>query len=250
MDCRMSVLAALILAVGSGCVTTQPSAQTPVNAPEPPPQVAIQKTKDGPKRPPLPGTVVALATIKEREADKIKDAAQQIKLYDEARQYYQDALSIDATYRDAVQGLARVYTRMDDYEHAFEIYRKALDKTPKDHGMWFDLGMCHSRKKELAQAVGCFQKALELSPENRSYMKTLGFMLARTGQTEQSLVLLTRVMGTALAHYNIALMMEHLGQPDQCRKHLQLALQTNPNLDQARTMLADLDSPGTARRTE
>ncbi len=113
--------------------------------------------------------------------------------------------------------------------------------------MWFDLGMCYSRQKDLAQARQCYQKALDLDPENLSYMKQMGFTLARLGQTDQGLAYLTRAMGAALAHYNLARMMDHMGQPDQCRRHLELALQINPSLPQAREMLVAMNSPGTQR---
>lgn len=238
MDCRTTVLVAFLLSMCSGCITTTQSAPVGLNE-----NVVVQKAKEEPKRTPLPGTVVALAVLKEREADKSKDSAEQIRLYDEARRFYQEALKIDAAYRDAVQGLARVYMRMDDFEHAFEAYRKALDKNPKDHGMWFDMGTCHNRHKDLAQAIGCFQKALEIDPENIQYMKTLGFTLARAGQVEQSLPYLTRALGSALAHYNIARMLEHMGQVDPSRQHLQIALQINPNCEQAREMLAAMEGP-------
>ena len=238
MDCRMSVLAAFSLVILSvGCVSPQQSAQVPTVVTEIPHNAVIEKAKDGPKRPPLPGTVVAVAIINEREAEKAKDAGQQIKLYDQARQYYQEALKIDPKYRDAIQGLARTYTRMSDYEHALDIYQKALDKNNKDHGLWFDMGMCYSRQQDLPRALPCFQKAMELDPENRQYMKQLGFTLARIGQTEQSLALLTRAMGTALAHYNLARMFEHMNQPEECKRHLEIALQINPNLEAARMML-------------
>jgi tetratricopeptide (TPR) repeat protein len=247
MDCRISsafLMASLTL--GSGCVATQ-TTQGPTHTQDPPPQGVALKESKTPKRPPLPGTVVALAVIKEREAEKTQDAAQRIKMYDEARLYFQEALQIDPKYRDAVQGLARVYTRMDDFDHALAIYQKALDKNPKDHGLWFDMGMCWSRKRELARAIPCFQKALELDPENRQYMTTLGLTLARLGQTDQGLALLTRSMGAALAHYNVARMMEHLGQSEPCRQQLELALQLNPNLEQARGMLEALQAPRAAQ---
>jgi tetratricopeptide (TPR) repeat protein len=238
MDCRMSVLAAFSMVILSvGCVHPQQSSQNSTVVTEIPHNAVIEKPKDGPKRPPLPGTVVAVAVMNEREAEKAKDAALQIKMYDQARQYYQEALKIDPKYRDAVQGLARTYTRMSDYEHALDIYQKALDKNNKDHGLWFDMGMCYSRQQNLPKALPCFQKAMELDPENRQYMKQLGFTLARVGQTEESLALLTRAMGTALAHYNLARMFEHLGKPEECKHHLELALQINPNLEQARVML-------------
>src|SRR5262249_23122306 len=163
--------------LAAGCVTSP----SPIPISEIPPNAVVQKPAEGPKRPPMPGTVVSLARIKERAADEGKDRAQQMKLYDETRQLYQNALKIDANCRDATQGLARVYTRLEDYPHALETYQKALDKNPNDHGMWFDLGSCHNRKKDFARAVPCFSKALQLDPENRQYMTTLGFTLAYAG---------------------------------------------------------------------
>jgi tetratricopeptide (TPR) repeat protein len=252
MDCRKSLLLALSLTITSGCVTTQPTVPNQANVPDTRSQPALSKSSESGKRPPLPGTVVSLAVIKEREAEneKTTDAAQKIKLYDEARQYYQEALRIDPKYREAIQGLARVYSHVDDFPHALSIYKGALDKNPKDHGMWFDLGMCYSRQKDLAQALQCYQKALDLDPENLTYMKQLGFTLARMGQTEQGLAYLTRALGAALAHYNLARMMDHLGQSDQCRRHLEMALQINPNLPQARDMLVAMNSPNPQRSAQ
>jgi len=235
MDCRVSLLVASgLMAFGAGCVTSP----VPVSSADPPPNVVVQKAAEGPKRPPMPGTVVSLARMKERAADESNDPAQQMKAYDEARQLYQNALKIDANCREAIQGLARVYARMEDYPHALEVYQKALDKNPKDHGMWFDFGSCYNRKKDFTRSVPCFEKALQLDPENRQYMTTLGFTLAYSGQTERGLAMLTRSMGAALAHYNLARLFDRQRQYELSRQHLQMALQINPNLEQAREMLA------------
>src|ERR1700691_3580225 len=91
MDCRMSILLVLSLGLGSGCVTTQANNQVSVPVSEVPANAVVHKTKDGPKRPPLPGTVVAVAIMREREAEKSKDASEQLKGYDEARKCYQEA---------------------------------------------------------------------------------------------------------------------------------------------------------------
>ncbi len=158
MDCRLPSALLFSVVLGSGCVTTQ-TVQGPTNAQQPPPQGAIVKETNGPKRPPMPGTVVALAVIRERKADTMDDAAQKMKTYDEARLYFQDALQLDPKYRDAIQGLARVYTHMDDFEHALAVYQTALDKNPKDHGLWFDMGMCLNRKRDMALRGRLFPKS-------------------------------------------------------------------------------------------
>ena len=46
---------------------------------------------------------------------------------------------------------------------------------------------------------------------------------------------------------NIARMMEHLGQEDQCRRHLELALSANPDFEQARILQTSLTDPATYR---
>lgn len=256
MDCRKSlVLAAFILALGSGgCVglqqrigqtfkpaTTTSTVVSKSAEPQLPQSMAAHKAKDEPKRKPLPSTVVALAVVKEREGDAEKDPAKAVKARDAAREMYQDALKIDANCREAQQGLVRVYMKMDDYEHAFDLLRKAIAKNPKDATLWMDMGMAHNRKKEWNEACRCFQKALDIDPENRQYMQTLGFTLARAGQIDQSLAVLTKAQGAALAHFNVARMLMHVGQADTGRRHLDIALQLNPNLEQARELQSDMD---------
>ena len=109
---------------------------------------------------------------------------------------------------DACLGLARVYTRIGDFERANETYVKALAKHPRDLAIWHDLGMMHNRRKDWTEAARCFRKALEIDPENQRCLKALGFTLARAGQVEQSVGYLTRAMGSAAAaHYNVAMML-------------------------------------------
>src|SRR5438128_6113713 len=255
MDCRQSLVVALGVALGSmGCVGT------PVRPPLPPapadamPPAVTKKDGDGPKRTPKPGTLVAWAECREADAAKVEnDAAAQNRLRDAARKHYQEALQIDANYLPAWIGLARVHRDLGDYDRALDTYRKGLEKYPREVGLWVDLGMCQARNKDFDGAIRSLQTAVELDPENRQAMQTLGFCLARSGRFEQSLAYLTKTMGQANAHLHVARMVQHLQekgslQPqaahDLCRRHLQLALQANPNLVAAREMLTQLDAPG------
>lgn len=209
--------------------------------PETPPPVAVaKKGKEAPKRKPKAETILALAVLKETDADRVEDPARQMKVRDEARFYFREALKIDPKCREAHQGLARIFTKMGDYDKAFETYEQALAQYPKEAELWYDLGMCHNQRKRWDKSADCLQKALDLDPENRRYMQTLGFTLARAGRPEESLPHLRLSMGEALAHYNLARMMQHVGQPETCRRHLLLALQADPNLGAAREMLNGL----------
>lgn len=206
----------------------------------------VKKAEPGPKRNPLPKTEIAFGELKEAEADS--DAAKrepeiQARLRDEARQAYQHAIKIDPKNVDAYRHLGRLYAKMGDCERAFETYKKAMAKYPKDATLWYEVGLCHHRRKEFAESVRCFNKALELDPENRDYHKKLGFTLAWMGQIDQGLAHLTRAHGAALAHCNIARVLIEHDDHQRALQHVQLALRENRDLPDAQVLLAWLEGP-------
>jgi tetratricopeptide (TPR) repeat protein len=163
------------------------------------------------------------------------------QLADQARKAYQQALSIDPKHLPAYRALARLYVDLDDQVHAVATFKKALALFPEDGSLWFDLGMCHARKKEWAPALEALGKAADKEPENRRIVNTLGYALARAGRYPESLACFTRVNSEAQAHFMLAQMLEHLGQPDLSRQQLRLALQKDPQLEAAQALLAKLD---------
>ncbi len=242
MDCRRSFLLILVLAVGGGCLTTSNKVPLPL---EPPLPEKTKKEKKVVKQQPKPETCVTFGQCFENLATAASaDQAAEMKVRDNARLAYQQALQLEPHNLEAWIGLARVYSLQGDYQRAQDTYQKGLAKFPKETRLWHDLGMCHARAKDWDQAIRSFQKAVELDPENRRYLQQLGFCLARAGQTDDSLTCLSRVMGPAQAHYQVARMMLHLKKNDLCRQHLQLALEANPQLEEARQMMAQVqDAP-------
>lgn len=254
MNGRTSVgLLSIALSLGcAGCFTTQGDkavSNTP-GAPPAAPNVEeaprVAKKDDGPKRLPKPATEIATGKLMESEADSEankSNAERQAQLRDKARQAYQHALQIDPNNLDAHRCLAGLYTKSGDFERAFDIYKKAMAKHPKEANLWYELGMCHQRRKDLPESVRCFTKALEMEPENRDFMKKLGFTLAYMNQIEQGRALLTRAQGAALAHYNIARILLQQQQTELARQHLQSALRENGLLVEARELLYSVDNP-------
>jgi len=252
MDGRISVgLVSFVLALTcAGCVTTQgkdtsrlPQATNVAGMPD----TAVNvKKADGPKRAAQPRTEIAFGVMKENDADS--DAAKknpegQARLRDDARLAYQAALKQDPNNLEALRHLARLYTKVGDYDRAFDTYRKAMAKHPKDAALWYELGLCHHRRKDLNESVKCFNKAIEIDPENPEYLKKLGYTVAYMGQIEQGLAILTRAHGAALAHYGIARVLVQRDQVQLAQHHLQLALRENNQLSEARELLASLANP-------
>jgi tetratricopeptide (TPR) repeat protein len=255
MDCRLSLLVTLALVGVCGCTESRKHLVLPGGAsqqksggiaaqqPEPPPAA---RERAGGKRQPLPGTHVSWAVYREREANAPNtDPAQKPKILDQARMAYLKAIEVDPGHLPAYTGLARVYVQLGIPERAQETYQKALKRFPKEGSLWYELGMIHCRQKDWPNAIEHLKKAHDLEPENRQFAQTYGFCLARAGRTDESLTCLTRVMGAAQAHYNVARMLVHLQREDQARQHLHLALQRDPHLQAAGQLLARIDGRGT-----
>ncbi len=246
---RGLILAGLLLS-GTGCMTaatgkSDQAALTSMNAKKAFEELAGNPNarRMGDKKLPSADLAVAWGTMKEQGAESAKqNPEQQMRQLDDARRSYQDACAADPGHIEAWRGLARVYVQMGDHERANDTYRKAVAKHPKNLPLWQDWGMAHNRRKDFNEAVKCFQKALEIDPENREVMSKLGYTLARAGQIEQSMTHLTRALGSSSAHYNVARMCMHLNQRDQALVHLRLSVRENPAYEDARTLLAQLES--------
>jgi tetratricopeptide (TPR) repeat protein len=247
MQCRVSIIVACLLLGSAGCVSTRsnkaaaPQAAAAQKPPAPPPSAAETKAKEDPKR--APRVAIAMAVYKEAEARQLdRNPETQFKVRDQARKLYQEALGMDPSFIEAHRGLARVYVDLGEFARAQETLKKAQARFPKEGIFWYEQAQMHNRRHEFPEAVRSLGKALELEPENRNYMTTLGFTLARSGRTNDAVMMLTRSMGPASAHYNVGRMLVHLQRPDEALPHLRMAVQHNPNLESARAMLAQLEA--------
>ncbi len=248
MDCRRTLGPALWLLTGAlGCAHDRGAG--PVRETPPPPvatRSANSPSKPDPdpvKRAPHAETCVRAGIFFAGEASALsKNSNAQEQLRERARMAYQQALSIDPNYVPAYQSLGRLYSDMEDYEHALATYHKALQIQPRCGAVWFELGMCQARKKEWTTALESLNRAIECEPENRQYLNTLGFALARTGRYQDSLNVFMRSSGNeAMANYQLARMLHHLKQDDMSRQCAQAALQKDPNLEAAQNLLTQLN---------
>jgi tetratricopeptide (TPR) repeat protein len=119
-------------------------------------------------------------------------------------------------------------------------YNRAIQDHPKDAVLRFDLGMCQARRKNWDLALQSLQMAIQLDPDNRRYRHTYGLCLARAQRYDESLMVLTKLRGSAQAHYDLARMMHHLEQDEAAKQHLQLAVSQDPELYAAQQLLTEL----------
>jgi lipopolysaccharide biosynthesis regulator YciM len=241
MDCpRALFVAAFCLGMAVGCDTIPlrpSSSKVPDSVPPHPEDLEAEKPREL-----KPATLVAYANLKERSAaEPTQTQADRDRLREAARQAYLRALEIDPKYVPAHVGLANWYDEVGNHAKALATYQQAAKLAPKEKGVWYQLGMCHARHKDWEPAIDNLRKANELDPEDRQVAKTLGLCLARAGHYDESLACLEKVVGKAEAQCTVARMLHHMKQDDASKQQAQVALQSNPDLSEARELLDELE---------
>jgi len=239
MDCRVSLWVGLGLLAGTaGCTPTSSfvkSTETHVEVEKP----AETKTKKLAKREPSPVACVAAGDfLLQESAAPGKTELQQRQFLDQARRAYQKDLKIDPHCLPAHRGLAQISLAEGNREAAYISFQASLKVFPREPSLWYALGMAHARNKEWPPAIEALSKACELAPSDRQTAHALGYCLARAGAYDQSLACFRRVDGEARAHYNLGRMLLHMKQSELGRQHLQVALQIEPELTEAKELLA------------
>ncbi len=205
--------------------------------------VKVEKANEEPTgKPKYAATCVTAARCLEQVGDKVdNDPAFRKLRYEQARREYDRALEIEPKCLPAMFGLARLHDKQGQYDQAVKAYQRCLKQDANAAAIWFEFGMCWGRQKQWNQAVECMHKAATLDPTNTSYANHVGFALARAERYSDSLAYFTRTVGEAQANLNVAMMAERLGRKDLCRHCLHAALQINPEMAEARQLLAKLD---------
>jgi Flp pilus assembly protein TadD len=233
--------AAVAAAPKSGNALTRmfaPKSGTPPKF-QPPEAVAEAPARKGPLK---PETVAALANAQVGAAFDFQEEGKPNpnldRMADEARMKFQKALEADPKNHDALQGLARLYTRLGDRERAVATLQTLLKHHPQDHKAAYELALTHARFEDWAGGVAACQKAIAGDPENRRYQRTLGMLVARTGNFEEGFNTMAAVMPEAEARFTMAKLLTDMEKPDLARQQLDLAAKADPAFVAAQEAMA------------
>lgn len=160
------------------------------------------------------------------------------RLADGARQQFQKALQQEPKNREALQGLARLYSRLGDREHAISTLQTLQSHYPNDHKVAYEIALTHARFEDWPNGISACRNAIAGDPENRRYQKTLGILTARTGNFEEGFTTLSNVMPEAEARLTMAKVLADMDKPDMAEQQVQLALKADPTYPAAHEWLA------------
>ncbi len=165
--------------------------------------------------------------------------------YTKALDNYTKALEIEPTNMSALLSTARLYDRQGQAPQAAEFFQKAIKNKPDDAALYNELGLVKAKSGSTSEAESNIQKAIALDPANSRYRNNLAGILVDSGRSDEAVKQLEQVFAPAVANYNVAYLHASKQNIAAAQQHLQLALQIDPNLKEARELMSRLGGSGT-----
>lgn len=166
--------------------------------------------------------------------------------YAKALDNYTKALEAEPNNEAALLSIARLYDRQQQFPRAEEFYSKALAVKPAA-GTYNELAMVQQKQGRTAEAQAAIQKAIALEPNSLRYHNNLAGLLVSAGRSDEAVKQLEKVFPPAVANYNVARLHFTNQNMAGAQQHLQLALQADPNLKEARELMNTIAGSPTAQ---
>lgn len=166
---------------------------------------------------------------------------------EDAEKLYRSALDVDPGNLEASLELARLLDQSERPDEALALYRDAVRRHPDDPSAHNDMGLFLGRHKDFDGASQELAMAVKLAPDKKLYRNNLAAVLLAQGRSNEALAHLKAVHPPAVAHYNVGYMLSQSGDVRGGIEHIDLALQSNPSMVEAReyrqVLLARLPGP-------
>ena len=154
-----------------------------------------------------------------------------------AVELYQRTLDIEPTSFDALISYARMLDRKNRFSEATTFYQRAAQAHPHSGTVFNDLGLCHARQGNLQESIRALTRAVELDSDNTLYRNNIATVLVTNRQVQEAWEHLAAAHGEAVAHYNLGYLLHRQGQDHLSRQQFMRALDTDPSLAPAQSML-------------
>ena len=159
----------------------------------------------------------------------------------EARQFYAKALAEDPKSLEALLGMARLDLAAGLTDEAEVRLKKAAKLAPKDPQVLAAYGNFYAAEKNWPKALEKLRAASKTSPDDPNFQYLLAVATARSGDLEAAYPLFVRSVGEATAHYNIGYICYENGKSAEALEHFRDALDMNPELAAAQTMVDKIE---------
>lgn len=157
-----------------------------------------------------------------------------------AAEAYRQALAKSPNDRRVLINFARLKHRSGDLDGSIVTYQQCLKYHPNDAVALNDLGLCYSRKNQLEQAIEHVTAAVKARPDSKRYRNNLATLFVESDRLEDSLDILSDMQGEAIGNYNVGFLLSRRNRGTEAVSYLQRALQLDPTLAPAHSLLAEV----------
>ena len=159
---------------------------------------------------------------------------------EQGRQFYGRALSIQKNHLGALLGLAHLEDREGNLDEALRIYHQAAGAHPNSPTALNDLGLCFARRGDLQTSLRVLDQCVRLEPGKALYRNNAAKVLIEMNMIEPAIAHMAAVNPPAVAQYNVGVLLKDRGRTSEAVKHLSIAANMDPQLQQARNLLAEI----------
>ena len=161
---------------------------------------------------------------------------------------FSKALEIEKTNLAALTSVARLHARQNETEKAAEFYKKAIAVNPGDATLHVEYGDCQRKLGQLDNARDSYLTAVNLQPKERGHRIAMANVLLEEGRDQEALTEISQVETPAMANYQMAYLYFGRQKLPEAQKHLQAALEIDPNMQPARDLLNQMGGVQTAQQ--
>lgn len=152
---------------------------------------------------------------------------------------FEKARKLDPGLKGVAYPLAVLYDRQGKLDLAEREYQRAIKERPHDADVLSDYGYFLYTYRDPLQAESVLKQALKRDSKHQKAQVNLGLVLARQGKYKEAYSSFEAALGPAAAHQNVGMLLAQAGQQQQAIVHLRQAVERDPSLTQAQSVLAE-----------
>lgn len=157
--------------------------------------------------------------------------------FDAAKSQYEKALETEPKNYEVLLSYAHMNDRAGKFDEAAKLYQRAIAAQPKQPTAYNDLGLCLARVNRYDEAVKHLNKAIEMQPQKALYRNNMATVLVQQNKLNEAVTQLSAVNPPAVAHYNVAFLLQRRGDMNAATQHMTTAAQLDPSFVAARQWL-------------
>ncbi|MEZ6108371.1 MAG: tetratricopeptide repeat protein [Pirellulaceae bacterium] len=138
--------------------------------------------------------------------------------WNQARELYQQALSMDSTHLESQLGLARLLNRLGETQMALTQYEQAAKDHPSAPQVQNDLGLFHQSHGQVDLAIESFSRAIQLEPDSRRYRNNLAALLTHESAYDDAVNVLLGATDPATAYLTVSIMARKQGSLEEAQR--------------------------------